>query len=93
MLMLLFPVVSATDDLHAMRPEIEESNPSKQIARQVDGGSSSAINIAGGLPALLMPVSIANVELRTIGVLSNGSVVVGTQTRLGPDSGRAPPSA
>jgi len=27
-LLLLFPVVSATDDLNAMRPEMEDSNPS-----------------------------------------------------------------
>src|SRR5579872_5902662 len=30
-LLLLFPVVSATDDIHAIRPEIEESQ-SKRIA-------------------------------------------------------------
>lgn len=30
-LILLFPVVSVTDDLHPLRPEIEESNPSKKI--------------------------------------------------------------
>ena len=34
MLMLLFPVVSATDDLHAMRQEIEESGPSKRLVKQ-----------------------------------------------------------
>src|SRR5271168_4454934 len=33
-LLLLFPVVSASDDLHAMRPEIEESCPSKRIVKQ-----------------------------------------------------------
>lgn len=32
-LMLLFPVISASDDLHAMRPEVEESSSSKKAAQ------------------------------------------------------------
>jgi len=32
-LMLLFPVISASDDLHAMRPEVEESSLSKKAAQ------------------------------------------------------------
>ncbi|HEY4905485.1 MAG TPA: hypothetical protein VIH89_18545 [Candidatus Sulfotelmatobacter sp.] len=38
-LVLLFPVVSATDDLHAMRAEMEES--SKRSIRQAGGEKSS----------------------------------------------------
>ena len=34
MLVILFPVVSATDDLHAMRAEMEESPASKRAMRQ-----------------------------------------------------------
>ncbi len=34
LLVLLFPVVSATDDLHAMRAEMEESSPGKRGVRQ-----------------------------------------------------------
>jgi len=37
LLMLLFPVVSATDDLHAMRPEVEESSLSKRMLRPATG--------------------------------------------------------
>ena len=33
-LVLLFPVISATDDLHAMRTEMEESPASKRSVRQ-----------------------------------------------------------
>ena len=33
-LVLLFPVISATDDLHAMRAEMEESPVSKRSIRQ-----------------------------------------------------------
>ena len=64
-LILLFPVVSATDDLHAMRPEIEESSPSKRSLRQVssDRGSrwvhdSSAPPLAVIAAAFLLPPEV-----------------------------------
>jgi HAMP domain-containing protein len=34
LLFLLFPVISASDDLHAMRQEMEESGPSKRTLKQ-----------------------------------------------------------
>jgi len=43
-LMLLFPVVSATDDLHPMRTEIEESSSFKRIARQATGSSATVLS-------------------------------------------------
>ncbi|MFY9660931.1 MAG: hypothetical protein WAJ97_09935 [Terriglobales bacterium] len=36
-LVLLFPVISASDDLHAMRAEMEESSPGKRGICQVAG--------------------------------------------------------
>ena len=42
LLVLLFPVISATDDLHAMRTEMEESSPGKRSARQAAGEKASA---------------------------------------------------
>jgi hypothetical protein len=39
-LMLLFPVVSATDDLHPMRTEMEESSPFKRVVKQMSSNSS-----------------------------------------------------
>jgi hypothetical protein len=35
LLFLLFPVISATDDLHAMRQEMEEPGPNKRALKQV----------------------------------------------------------
>ena len=35
LLFLLFPVISATDDLHAFRQELEESSPNKKALKQV----------------------------------------------------------
>jgi hypothetical protein len=39
---LLFPVISASDDLHAMRAEMEESSPSKRSVSQAAGEKGSA---------------------------------------------------
>jgi hypothetical protein len=41
-LVLLFPVISASDDLHAMRAEMEESATSKRTVRVATGDRSSA---------------------------------------------------
>ena len=51
-LVLLFPVISASDDLHAMRAEMEESATSKRTVRQASGEKNSAwINRLQGAPA------------------------------------------
>jgi hypothetical protein len=53
-LVLLFPVISATDDLHAMRTEMEESSTSKRAVRQAGGDKHSArVNRLQGPPALV----------------------------------------
>ena len=41
-LVLLFPVISATDDLHAMRAEMEDSSISKRAVRQAGSDKNSA---------------------------------------------------
>jgi hypothetical protein len=41
LLALLFPVISASDDLHAMQQEIEESSPSKRTVRQAGNSFAS----------------------------------------------------
>jgi hypothetical protein len=48
-LTLLFPIVSATDDLHAMRPELEESSPTKRIAKLSPGDRCRLLSV-GALP-------------------------------------------
>ena len=47
LLVILFPVISATDDLHAMRAEMEESPSSKRSIGQSSGDPQSFV-----LPAL-----------------------------------------
>jgi hypothetical protein len=56
-IVLLFPVISATDDLHAMRAEMEESSTSKRAVRLASGEKSSGfVNRLQGAPALLASV-------------------------------------
>ena len=56
-LVLLFPVISATDDLHAMRSEMEESSTSKRTVRQASGDKHVAwVNRLQGPPALVARV-------------------------------------
>jgi len=52
LLILLFPVISATDDLHFIRPDTEESGPSKRTLKHAsnDKATSSA---SGAMPTLL----------------------------------------
>jgi len=58
-LVLLFPVISATDDLHAMRAEIEESATSKRSVRPAGSDRASVWNGRSHSP-LAMPVEFAS---------------------------------
>ena len=90
LLVLLFPVVSATDDLRAMRAEMEESPGKRSIGQPGGDGSSSsrsqaqpalAASLASSVPSEIgwyrMPVSAS----------TPGAVRVSVR------SGRAPPNS
>jgi hypothetical protein len=49
-LLLLFPVVSASDDLNAMRPEMEDSNPSAGSFKHSAGARSLSTHTTGTVP-------------------------------------------
>jgi|SRR5579863_1009915 len=90
-LVLLFPVISATDDVHAMRSEIEESSPSKRAVRQASSDKYSAwVNRLQGPPAL-----VASVEWQPAPLVVRLEVsVVGLAILARPGdrhAGRAPP--
>ena len=53
-LVLLFPVISATDDLHAMRAEMEDSAISKRAVRQAGSEKASSwVNRVQGAPLIV----------------------------------------
>ncbi len=60
-LTLLFPVISATDDLHAMRPESEESCSSKRSVKHCLQSKASSRHVTPPTPpviiAALQPVA------------------------------------
>ena len=71
-LVLLFPVISATDDLHAMRAEMEESSSTKRAVRQAASDKYSAwVNRLQGPPAFAArKVSLPAPEIRASSNLS-----------------------
>jgi hypothetical protein len=90
-LVLLFPVISASDDLHAMRAEMEDSSISKRAVRQAGSDRNSAwVNRLQGTPAavvsavrLVAPeVSLLEVSVTSVSPLARPCVFHG---------GRAPP--
>jgi hypothetical protein len=89
-LMLLFPVVSATDDLRAMRQEMEESSSSKKLVKQAVGDKSlTRLSTAGALPALIFPVWFGRDRVR--GQVLVPPVRSPEQRSIGKSSSRAPP--
>jgi hypothetical protein len=69
-LVLLFPVISASDDLHAMRAEMEDSSISKRAVRQAGSVKSSAsVNRPQGpSAAVASAVRFATPEVRRLEV-------------------------
>jgi hypothetical protein len=90
-LVLLFPVISATDDLHAMRAEMEDSAISKRTVRQAGSDKNSAwVNrLQGPAATVASAVWLEAPEVRRLEV----SVVVVAPLARAFDlhAGRAPP--
>jgi hypothetical protein len=63
-LVLLFPVVSATDDLHAMQAEMEESSK-RSIRQAASDKSSTGQSRSHASPALAAAVSVLAPSSRT----------------------------
>jgi hypothetical protein len=90
-LVLLFPVISASDDLHVMRAEIEESATSKRTVRQAASDrSASWTNWLQGAPAMASSATwlpVPEVERLEISVRPLSTLA----RRYAPHAGRAPP--
>jgi hypothetical protein len=88
---LLFPVISATDDLHAMRAEMEESANSKRAVRQAANEKSSAgVNRLQGPPAQVAVTAglpAPQLGLLEVSVFCSASLARPCQVH----TGRAPP--
>lgn len=90
-LVLLFPVISASDDLHVMRAEMEESATSKRTVRQLPGDKISAwTNRLQSPPALAGSASGLPVPEVALADVPNFEVPLHRQART-VYAGRAPP--
>ena len=90
-LVLLFPVVSATDDLHPLRPEMEECNPSKRLKQAVAQKSSCALSTAVALSAHLT-ASFSIFPLKDVcGQILFEQALDPARAQLWTDACRAPP--
>jgi len=90
-LMLLFPVVSATDDLHALRQEMEESSPSKRLVKQAAADKSLArLSQPGASPALISLLPFGPSD-EIYGDVLVASVLLPQPAHLNERASRAPP--
>jgi hypothetical protein len=94
LLALLFPVVSASDDLHPVSAEIEESGACKRAVKQALAAQSQVATHDGGSSARPVHVGVFRPETETSGTVSDYlpafySRALGRSTI----DGRAPPEA
>ena len=93
LLVFLFPVVSATDDLHPLHNEIEESNPSRRTVKQAHASQSPDWSRFSSPPASLVEIASFAPESKICGLVSDDLLVVSTPVFSCIRSCRAPPSS
>ncbi len=90
-LVLLFPVISATDDLHTMRAEMEESPASKRSIRQASNEKPIPQTTLPSPPALL--TSVPSFRLTTdFGIVVSHEVPLLLAAPTPLNAERAPPA-
>ena len=92
LMVLLFPVVSATDDLHPIHNEIEESNPSRRAAKQAPAQQSPDWT-TGPPPACLVEVCWFRPDSEARGLVPEDRAVLPERVFPATVGGRAPPSS
>jgi hypothetical protein len=93
LLALLFPVVSASDDLHPISAEIEESGSFKRSVKQSPGVKSPMCSYDGGGAARPVRVASFRPENDFFGALSEYLGVLPRQTLVRSVDDRGPPEA
>jgi hypothetical protein len=94
LLMLLFPVISATDDMRAMGQVLEESAPTERVVKQFAGGERSHSRLSGDgtLPVQLKYALTLFPNEEICGQVSVNPTLLPEQALLGGLTCRAPPS-
>lgn len=91
-LLLLFPVISATDDLRAMQPETEESPSGRRACRNAESEKDHA-NQLGSAPALVHVSTAAVPADEFHGLILATRVSSPVAVLQHAPTGRAPPSS
>lgn len=92
-LVLLFPVISATDDLHPIRTELEESTPSKRIKKTTIDKSSGDRSVFDTYAIQLTRSFLFPFLTETRGLVSSVLDLPAQQALLGEHPLRAPPNS
>ena|SRR5271165_3124269 len=92
LLVLLFPVVSATDDLHPVRNEMEESSPSRRAVKQAPGPQAPDWGNFGRPAAQLVEVSWVRPRCEPDGLIAEYSRLVPERLLAATSVGRSPPA-
>lgn len=90
-LVVLFPVISATDDLHAMRAEIEESPASKRNLRQAGSDKPGNWQAYSQIPIVVASMNAISAPSDAGRQESLIPVAPALSTPVAAYSGRAPP--
>jgi hypothetical protein len=93
LLALLFPVISASDDLHPIRAEIEEAGISKRTVKYLPSVASPAWSHDGAGAAQLPHLPSLQPGNDTFGTTSEYLPVLPQPTPVSNRGGRAPPTA
>ena len=90
-LILLFPIISASDDLQAMRPEVEESSARDALRHQSVRACAHTDHLNCGVPVAALPAAAAPAWSLAWQVLppAERSLLSGFLTRT---AGRSPPT-
>jgi hypothetical protein len=93
LLVLLFPVISASDDLHPLSAEVEESGPFKRAVKQSPGIKSPTSTCKGGGAALPAQMARLRPESEALGAVLAYLPVLPRHTIVSTIANRAPPKA
>ena len=91
LLVLLFPIVSASDDLHPISAEAEESSPFKRAVKQSPGPKSANCHQHGVGPALGTPLASLCPDYVVLRVAPEVSPIVSDQVFVKGHDSRGPP--
>jgi hypothetical protein len=92
-LVLLFPVISATDDLHATALVVEASGFSRKILKSITPTGASAHAWLQVLPALLLLALFSAATPKLVDTATEQRVLLSVTGFIHPVDARAPPAA